>query len=123
MGDYVGDMTPHVKIRSSRTSEGVPAHGRNITLAWLFAPCAIGPLSVLFVTLVHCGQTVGWIKMLLGMEVGLGPGHIVLDRDPAPPPKGAQQSPLFGPCLLWPNDRPAQQLLSTCFYEIENYTT
>jgi len=29
-------------------------------------------------------QTVGWIKMKLGMVVGLGPGHIVLDGDPAP---------------------------------------
>ena len=29
--------------------------------------------------------------MPLGREVGLGPGHIVLDVDPAPPPqKGAQ---------------------------------
>jgi len=32
-------------------------------------------------------QTVGWIKMKLGTQVGLGPGHIVLDVDPAPPPK------------------------------------
>jgi len=29
--------------------------------------------------LVYCVQTVGWIKMKLGMEIGLGPGHIVLD--------------------------------------------
>jgi len=29
--------------------------------------------------------------MPLGMEVGLGPGDIVLDGDPAPPRKGAQQ--------------------------------
>jgi len=36
--------------------------------------------------LVYCGQTVGWIKMKLGIHVGLGPGHIVLDGDPAPPP-------------------------------------
>jgi len=28
------------------------------------------------------GQTVGWMKMPLGNEVGLGPGHIVLDGDP-----------------------------------------
>jgi len=36
-----------------------------------------------------CGQTVGQIKMKLGMQVGLGPGHIVLDGNPAPsPPKG-----------------------------------
>jgi len=37
-------------------------------------------------TLVYCGQTVGWIKMKLGVEVGLGLGHIVLDGAPAPPP-------------------------------------
>jgi len=35
----------------------------------------------------YCGQTAGWIKILLGTEVGLGPGDIVLDGDPAPPPK------------------------------------
>jgi len=46
-------------------------------------------LSVcLSVMLVYCGQTVGWIKIKLGMEVGLIPGHIVLDGDPALP-KGA----------------------------------
>jgi len=38
--------------------------------------------------LVHCGQTVGRIKMKLGKQVGLGPGRIVLDGDPAPSPKG-----------------------------------
>jgi len=42
-------------------------------------------LSVLSVTLVYCGQTVGWIKMKLGMEVGLIPSHNVLDGDPAAP--------------------------------------
>jgi len=43
-------------------------------------------LSVcLSVTLVYCGQTVGRIKMKLGMQVGLGPGHTVLDVDPASP--------------------------------------
>jgi len=56
-------------------------------------------LSCLSVTLVYCGQTVGWIKMKLGTEVGLGSGHIVLDRDPVPPsPKGT--APVFGPNLL-----------------------
>jgi len=49
---------------------------------------------VLSMTLVYCCQTVGWIKMKLGMQVGLGSGHIVLDGDPAPlPQKG--QSPQF----------------------------
>ena len=43
--------------------------------------------------------------MPLSTEVDLGPGHIVLDGDPALiSEKGAQQpSPIFGPCLLWPN--------------------
>ena len=36
---------------------------------------------------VHCGQTAGWIKMALGMEVGLGPGDFVFDGDPAPAEK------------------------------------
>jgi len=51
----------------------------------------------------------------LGMEVGLSPGDIVLDGDPAPPMElGTAASPLFGSCLLWPNGRPSQQLLSCC---------
>jgi len=59
------------------------------------------------------------------MQVGLGPGDIVLDGDPvppkgaeptnfsadfvldanpAPPPqKGGGAPKIFGPCLLWPN--------------------
>jgi len=42
------------------------------------------------------GQTAGWIKMLLGTEVDLGPGHIVLDGDPAPPsPERGTLAPLF----------------------------
>ena len=51
--------------------------------------------------------------MPLDMEIG--PGHIVLDGDPAPPiKKGTQQPLFFGPCLLWPDGRPSQQLLSCC---------
>jgi len=33
---------------------------------------------------VYCGQTAGWIKMPLGMKVGLSPCDSVLDGDPAP---------------------------------------
>jgi len=69
---------------------------------------------VLSLTLVYCGQTVGWIQMKLGRQVGLGPGHIVLDGDPSPTlTKGnGAQPPIFGPCLLWPNgwmDQDARQ--------------
>jgi len=53
-------------------------------------------VSVLSGTLVYCGQTVGWIRVPVGMEVGLGPGDIVLDGNPAISPwKGAQQPPTF----------------------------
>jgi len=31
---------------------------------------------------VRCGQTAGWTKMPLGMEVGLSRGDFVLDGDP-----------------------------------------
>jgi len=52
----------------------------------------MGPFSVcLSVTLVYCIQTVEWIKMKLGTEVGFGPGHIVLDADPAPFPLPVSQ--------------------------------
>jgi len=33
-------------------------------------------LSVLSVMLVYCDQTVEWIKMKLGVKVGLGPGDM-----------------------------------------------
>jgi len=57
------------------------------------SPYAMGPLSCLSVcNAVYCGQTVGWIKMPLGTEVGFGPGDNVLDG----------------------NGRPSQQLLSSC---------
>jgi len=37
-----------------------------------------------------------WIKMQFGMEVGIGPGHNVLDGDPAPlPKKGGRAPPNF----------------------------
>jgi len=51
------------------------------------------------------GQTAGWITIILGTEVGLSQGVlVVLDRDPAPSPKRGQSPfPIFGPILLWPN--------------------
>jgi len=48
--------------------------------------------------------------MPLGVEVGLSPGHIVLDGDPAPPKKGAQP-PILGPSLLCQTARCIKMLL------------
>jgi len=41
------------------------------------------------------------MRTTLGTEVDFGPGHTVLDGVSVPA-KGAQQPPIFGPCLLWP---------------------
>jgi len=59
------------------------------------------PTLTQFLAHVYCGQMARWMKTTLGTEVDLGPGHIVLDGVSAPT-KGAQQPPIFGPCLLWP---------------------
>jgi len=60
-------------------------------------------LSVLSVTLVYCGQMVGRIKMKLGMRVGLGPGHILLDGDPASLTQRGTTRPIFCPYLFSQN--------------------
>jgi len=39
---------------------------------------------------VHCGQTAGWTKMPLGMEVGLSPGDFVFDGIQLSPEKRSQ---------------------------------
>jgi len=53
---------------------------------------------------VYCGQTAGWTKMVLGMEVGLSSGDFALDGDPAPPfpKKGAEPPPNFPPMSIVP---------------------
>jgi len=68
---------------------------------------------------VYCGQTAGCIMIPLGMEVGHGQGDIVLGVCPAPPPQMGYSPKIFCPCLLWPNGRPSQLLLSSClFYSV-----
>jgi len=65
------------------------------------SPYAKGPLTVLSVTSVYCGQTVGWSKMPFGTEISLGPDHIVLDGDPAPPPtERGTAAPTFRPMSI-----------------------
>jgi len=62
-----------------------------------FALCYRTVVRPVCLTFVCCGQTVGWIKMPLGTEVRLGPGHIVLDGDPAlpHPERGTGTPPYF----------------------------
>ena len=57
------------------------------------APSPKGVGAPNFSAHICCGQMAGWMKMKLGKQVGLGPGHIVLHRDPAPPPQKGSGDP------------------------------
>ena len=46
---------------------------------------------------ICCGQMAAWIKMSLGMELGLGQGDFVLDGYHAPPPQNGAEPPNFRP--------------------------
>ena len=57
------------------------------------------------------------MKTPLGTEVDFGPRHIVLDGDPSPTAKGAQQPcPLFSAPVYCGHGRLSQLLLSSCPY-------
>ena len=65
----------------SASSLGRPFAERFALCYWTvfcLSVCPVSDVGVLW-------QTVGWIKMKPGMQVGLGPDHNVLDGDPAPP--------------------------------------
>jgi len=61
----------------------------------VFDPCLLWPTrgQSQFLAHFYCGQTAGYTKMPLGMELGLNPGDFVLDGDLAPSPKRGR-SPL-----------------------------
>ena len=51
------------------------------------APPPLKGHSLQFSAHICYGQMAAWIKMPLGMELGLGTGDFVLDGDPVLPPK------------------------------------
>jgi len=57
-------------------------------------------LSVLSVTLVYCDQKVRWVRMPLGTEIGLGPGHIVLYWTQLSPTERGTAAPTFWPMSI-----------------------
>jgi len=80
--------------------------------------CPVGPVCpvCLSVTLAYCGQTAGWIRMPLDVEVGLDPGDIVLDWDLAlPAAEMGTETPYF-PAHVY--GRPSQQLRSSCCFSV-----
>jgi len=83
-----GDPAPLPKMAAEPLS---PIFGS--CLLW---PNGFGPM--------YCGQTAGWIRMAFGMEVGLGRPHCARWGSSSLPKKGGRApSPIYGPCLLWPN--------------------
>jgi len=76
-----------------------------IVLDWDQPPLPREAQTPNFLAHICYGQMAGWIKIPLDMEVGLGPGDFVLDRDPAPPPHKGTRAPssIFSPCPLWQN--------------------
>jgi len=66
--------------------DGMPRPTRHC-VRWGPAPPPLKEHSLQFSANVRCGQTAGWTKMPLGMEVGLGPGDFAFDGDPATPRK------------------------------------
>jgi len=83
------------------TCYGVRPRPRRLCIRWASGLLSTSPNRwrsppPQFLVHVHCGQTVVSIKTVLGTEVGLAPGHIVLDGDPAPSPKkGTEPPPQF----------------------------
>jgi len=81
----------------------LPEHLLNFNM--VFSVCWLGnkkdicPVS-LPVTLVYCDQTVGWIKVPLGMEVGIGTGDVVLPGHPAIPTERGTAAPTFWPMSI-----------------------
>ena len=85
---YCGQMVP-----VSAIAKLLLLFGRPVVKRFALSHRTVVCLSCLLRCLGHRGQMVGWIKIPLGMEVGLGPGHIVLDGDPDPPRRGTKASP------------------------------
>ena len=76
---------------------------KRFALCYRSVVCLPVCLSCLSVTLVHCGQTVGWIKTKLGTQIGLSTGQTVLDANPPTPHLKGHSPPIFGPYLLRPS--------------------
>jgi len=68
-----GDFVLHVDPAPSRP------RGTRHCVRWGPSSPPLKGHSPQFSANVRCGQTAGWTKMLLGMEVGLGPGDFVFD--------------------------------------------
>jgi len=77
----------------------------NFTVFWATVCKTVRPMlsdRCMSETLVYCGQTVGRTKMKLGMQIGLGTGHIVFDGDTQLPSPKRERGPNFRPMSIVP---------------------
>ena len=73
---------------------GARPRPRRLSVRWgRRTPSPKGGRAPKFSAHVYCGQTAGWMKLVLGTDIGLSPGYFVLDGDPAPLTKGGGLSP------------------------------
>jgi len=75
-----------IKSRSSLLAPVHPGGPRQRAAKRLWCGVVVG---------LYCGQTAGWIKMSLDVELGLDTGHVVLDGDPALAPRKGDTDPQF----------------------------
>ena len=99
-GPYL--LRPNGCMDSDVTWYGARPPPRRLCVRWgPRSPSRKGGRAPKFSAHVHCGQTAGWMKLVLGVVVGLSPDDFVLDGDPAPPPKRwAEHSPNFRPMFI-----------------------
>jgi len=100
-GPYL--LQPNGCMDQDATRHGARPRPRRLWVRW-------GPRSPLqkggrapsqFSVNVYCVQTAGWIKMVLGIEIGLSSDDFVLDGDPAPSTKkGRSPLPNFRPISI-----------------------
>ena len=101
-------LCPNGWMNQDDTWYGGRHQPRRLWVRWVPSPLHKKGQSPQFLAHVYCGQSAAWIKMPLGMEVGLGPGEATEfdagDQFKLPIEKSAHSPrPIFGPCLLWPN--------------------
>jgi len=106
----LGSVSSLLVFLGDRLQYGSPYAIKPLSVLSLMSVCLSVCLSCLScpvcvsVKLAYYGQTVGWIKMKLGIQEGLGPRHVVLNGDSAPLPPKSGHSPQFsGPCLFCSN--------------------
>ena len=103
-----GGFGPYVMRPNGWMDEAVTWHGgrpqpRRLCVRWgPSCPSPKGRRTPKFSAHVYCDQRAGWMKLVLGMEVGLSPGDFVLDGDPVPfpPKKGRSPLPSFRPISI-----------------------